>query len=737
MVTMKDIARLAGVSQGTVSNVLNGHGNVSVEKILLVQEVAEKLGYVSNAQAKQLRKDAPLTSNIAVILPNIEDDIYISFFNGTKRVLEEKGYTVLPFITNNSPYKEKQIVNYAAQLRVSGVITITCCMTQPNIYKPILASGGKIVHAYREVKDATRFVGFDFFEIGRQIGIYILKQQYHHIGVISGPEYYPDNRDFIRGLRNIAQDSSVYPLSIHFIDADRLTASLAPFDFFKDDNIPDALILTNGSFLPQVRLAASVGSLQPCPPIITLFKDSIMVENPNVTRYYLDYLQVGLSAGGNMLEALCSSNDDAEEIKRTIIPPHGFRHDYSSSYRINVNNHSTTLRVLLTKGPSTDALIRITPKFTNETGINVQFIEKMPQEIYLETLNISKSSEVDIVRNNMSCLSLFDNNLFYTFSNDEFQNLSEGMIPSIVRDFSCIQGNKQAIPFDIGTEMLVYRKDLFEDPMLKRMFYEKNGKPLTVPSSYDAFVQIAQFFDQSNNPKSPVKAGTSINLDSQSELTSNFILRYLNYAKDPVFKHSSTHDIDSGAIYSCVQNMYDQGRCAIPVRQQQWIGATLDNFIHGQTAMEIIFLNYASNIIHLQKNTHGGQIGYAPIPGGNSYVTGGTLSIFSSSPNNSAAKEYIRWVCSLEQAELFTLCGGISPHSHVYQNNEILSLYPWYRQLPGIVQTGYGRSLWDTINVHKLQTDTFQILYDIVNEKINLETGNSQMCTALRACLLK
>ena len=45
MPTIKDIAREAGVSHGTVSNVLNKTGKVSAAKIRLVEEAAKKLGY--------------------------------------------------------------------------------------------------------------------------------------------------------------------------------------------------------------------------------------------------------------------------------------------------------------------------------------------------------------------------------------------------------------------------------------------------------------------------------------------------------------------------------------------------------------------------------------------------------------------------------------------------------------------------------------------------------------------
>ena len=45
MATIIDVAKLAGVSQGTASNVLNGKGNVSSEKIRAVEEAARRLGY--------------------------------------------------------------------------------------------------------------------------------------------------------------------------------------------------------------------------------------------------------------------------------------------------------------------------------------------------------------------------------------------------------------------------------------------------------------------------------------------------------------------------------------------------------------------------------------------------------------------------------------------------------------------------------------------------------------------
>ena len=138
MATLKDIAKIAGVSHGTVSNVLNGKGNVSVEKIKLVEDAAKKLGYSINAQAKQLRKTSGFSPIVAVIVPNIIESKYSMFFSSIKKYFENINQTVLLFITDDMPYTEKSAVNTIATMRIGKVISVTCCPDAPEIYEPCL-----------------------------------------------------------------------------------------------------------------------------------------------------------------------------------------------------------------------------------------------------------------------------------------------------------------------------------------------------------------------------------------------------------------------------------------------------------------------------------------------------------------------------------------------------------------------------------------------------------------------
>ena len=68
MPTIKDIAARAGVSHGAVSNVLNKRGNVSAEKIQLVEQAARELGYQLNAQAAGRRTYMLVCMGAAIVM---------------------------------------------------------------------------------------------------------------------------------------------------------------------------------------------------------------------------------------------------------------------------------------------------------------------------------------------------------------------------------------------------------------------------------------------------------------------------------------------------------------------------------------------------------------------------------------------------------------------------------------------------------------------------------------------
>ena len=88
MVTIKDVARDAGVSVGTVSNVLNG-GRVSEARRKLVEASIEKLGYQVNTLAKGMRMQK--TDYVVVILPNLINPYFALLLDALESELSAVG----------------------------------------------------------------------------------------------------------------------------------------------------------------------------------------------------------------------------------------------------------------------------------------------------------------------------------------------------------------------------------------------------------------------------------------------------------------------------------------------------------------------------------------------------------------------------------------------------------------------------------------------------------------------
>jgi LacI family transcriptional regulator len=122
--TQKDIAKLAQVSQATVSLVLNGISDTSVPPVTQrkVLRAAKSLGYVPNRVAQSLRTQQ--TKTIACIVPDITNPFYPSLERGAQKSAESNGYDVLIYNTDGLPAKERKCLDRLLEGRVDGVIGV-------------------------------------------------------------------------------------------------------------------------------------------------------------------------------------------------------------------------------------------------------------------------------------------------------------------------------------------------------------------------------------------------------------------------------------------------------------------------------------------------------------------------------------------------------------------------------------------------------------------------------------
>ena len=117
--TIKEIAKLAGVSSAAVSRYLNG-GYVSDEKKEQIKKVIEETGYQPSAQARMLRtKKACL---IGVVVPKINSESISRITAGIEKVLSERNYQMLLAGTDNTPVKEIEYMRLFENYPVDGII---------------------------------------------------------------------------------------------------------------------------------------------------------------------------------------------------------------------------------------------------------------------------------------------------------------------------------------------------------------------------------------------------------------------------------------------------------------------------------------------------------------------------------------------------------------------------------------------------------------------------------------
>ncbi|MCB0213978.1 MAG: LacI family DNA-binding transcriptional regulator [Anaerolineae bacterium] len=120
LTTIKDIARVAGVSHTTVSRALRGHPAISAETTRHIQQLAEQMGYVPSAVAQSLNSRQTFT--IGIVVTTIADPFGPQVVEGIERVAQAAGYSVFLMTSYNDPERELAVVETLQRRRVDGII---------------------------------------------------------------------------------------------------------------------------------------------------------------------------------------------------------------------------------------------------------------------------------------------------------------------------------------------------------------------------------------------------------------------------------------------------------------------------------------------------------------------------------------------------------------------------------------------------------------------------------------
>lgn len=120
--TIKDVARLAGVSYQTVSNVINGEARVTEETRSRVQAAIAELGYQPHAAARTLRSGR--SRILGLMIPDAQNPHFWDTVSGAEDEALLNGYNLLLATASMDRDREKQVFEALTQQNLDGVIPL-------------------------------------------------------------------------------------------------------------------------------------------------------------------------------------------------------------------------------------------------------------------------------------------------------------------------------------------------------------------------------------------------------------------------------------------------------------------------------------------------------------------------------------------------------------------------------------------------------------------------------------
>ena len=184
MATIKEVARKARVSVGTVSNVISGAVPVSKRLKDRVLEVIKQLDYYPDHVARSLK--IRQTRTIGLVLSDITDPFFPQIMRGAEDAAWSENYILITFNSDDQPDRERQALDALRSRRVDGILLVAATGTDPARIRAIQDSGTPVVCLDREISGmGLDCVVVNNFGGARECVRHLVSQGHTRIGLLN------------------------------------------------------------------------------------------------------------------------------------------------------------------------------------------------------------------------------------------------------------------------------------------------------------------------------------------------------------------------------------------------------------------------------------------------------------------------------------------------------------------------------------------------------------------------
>ncbi|ALS25573.1 LacI family transcriptional regulator [Paenibacillus sp. 32O-W] len=325
--TVKEVAKMAGVSTATVSNVLTGRKYVSDEVKERVHSVMKKLNYQPNVIAKSLRlKESRL---IGLLISDVANSFFSSVVRGIEYELAANNYHVLLCNTDSNVEKEREYLETLIGKRIDGLI-VSSAGNSGDYFRSLQQTGVPIVFLNR----CPPFMNCDVIMSNNISGAYsatehLIRHGYRKIAIITGEPTISTGKDRLTGYMRAHED---YGIQVHedLIKEGRFDTEsgyLMMKELMEQEKKPDAVFISNNSMtLGGYKYLKEKGIRIPDQVALVAFDDPEWAElvDPPITAVRQQSYELGVQAARLILDSIKDkkNNRDIMYMDTTLIVRH-------------------------------------------------------------------------------------------------------------------------------------------------------------------------------------------------------------------------------------------------------------------------------------------------------------------------------------------------------------------------------------------------------------------------------
>jgi len=251
VLTIKDVANMAGVSKATVSRVLNDSGYVASETRRKIESIIKTYNYIPSALAVNLSRQE--TRTVGVVIPEIENTFYSDILHGITQVADELDLSLVLFDTQDNLEKEKRAFRTLQQQKVRGIIL------GPSVDYPDTAEGRELLAMLREYSVPIVIIDRDFenmpwdavlyenYQCSYQAALELYKAGSRRMAVITGDMTLKIGRERLEGFRKGVEDCGLKleERDIYYGDFQMKKSYELSMELLSQEELPDAVYTCN------------------------------------------------------------------------------------------------------------------------------------------------------------------------------------------------------------------------------------------------------------------------------------------------------------------------------------------------------------------------------------------------------------------------------------------------------------------------------------------------------------